>query len=91
MYNLVFSGTCGSGGLFHDGIGGKSTGDFALAASGKYSRSSGGGFSGFEVLYRGCGFRPGFSSGVWCEYGPKEKRSMKRVRVTRLRIRGRKT
>ncbi len=49
MYSLVFSGTCGEGGLFQEGIGGRSAADFALAARGKYS-GSGGGFSGFGGL-----------------------------------------
>ena len=45
MYSLVVSGTCGEGGVFHEGTGGRSAGDLALAARGKYS-GRGGGFSG---------------------------------------------
>ena len=45
MYNLVVSGTWGIGGLFQLGTGGRSAGDFALAARGKYSGIGGGGGS----------------------------------------------
>jgi len=39
MNSLVVSATCGVGGLFHDGTGGRSLGDLALAARGKNSGS----------------------------------------------------
>ena len=42
IYSRVDSGTCGSGGLFQLGTGGKSAEDLALAAKGKYSGSGGG-------------------------------------------------
>ena len=42
MYSRVDSGTCGTGGLFQLGTGGKSAEDLALAARGKYSGSGGG-------------------------------------------------
>ena len=50
IYNRVDSGTCGSGGLFQLGTGGKSAEDLALAAKGKYSGSGGGMASGLAGL-----------------------------------------
>lgn len=49
----VLSLTCSFGGLFHDGIGGRSLADFAFAARGKLS-TIGGGRSVRSGLYSGC-------------------------------------
>ena len=46
MNRRVFSGTCGEGGLFHDGTGGMSAEEDAEAASEKCSGSGGGGGGG---------------------------------------------
>jgi len=53
MNRGVFSGTCGSGGLFHVGLLGRSEGVFAVAARGKLSTMGGAG-SGLG-LYIGLG------------------------------------
>lgn len=49
----VFSGTCGSGGVFHEGIGGRSEDVSAEAARGKLSTMSGAGLG--CGLYIGAG------------------------------------
>lgn len=64
MNRGVFSSICGSGGLFHSGILGRSDGELAVAARGKLSVMSGRG-SGFG-LYRGVGLGGGGFSGCSC-------------------------
>ena len=50
----VCSGTCGSGGRFHEGIGGRSAAEWAAAARGKLSTIGGGiGGSGLNVGWSG--------------------------------------
>lgn len=78
------------GGRFHEGTGGMSAGEEALAARGKYSRSGGGGGSFAGLNFFTCSAGGGGGGGSEA-MGPSEKRRERRTRVRRAKTMGVKT
>jgi len=93
MKSGVDSLTCGEGGLFHDGMGGRSEGETALSARGKLSTIGGGGSGtgfrsglGFSRGSEGPGFRDERSGSLllrWRRKVVRMKRGMKRRHMFR--------